>query len=126
MVAFLFSQPVHFDCYTARPLERAALQRLLPWLKSSTVLQDQPGTFTVLSAGGALRLRFPGERSAQGAREDRGCCSCARAQQPGSKPERATALNKGQFQLVYRMDRRAKEAHSTLPRPEAPPTGTVE
>ena len=54
-----------FDFFTARPLERAALQRLLPWLKSSTVLQDQPGTFTVLSAGDALRLRFPGERSAR-------------------------------------------------------------
>jgi hypothetical protein len=58
---------VDFDFFTARPLERAALQRLLPWLNSSTVLQDQPGTFTVLSAGDALRLRFPGERSAQGA-----------------------------------------------------------
>jgi hypothetical protein len=34
---------VDFDFFTARPLERAALQRLLPWLKSSTVLQDQPG-----------------------------------------------------------------------------------
>ena len=46
---------VDFDFFTARPLERAALQRLLPWLKSSTVLQDQPGTFTVLSAGDAAR-----------------------------------------------------------------------
>jgi hypothetical protein len=56
---------VDFDFFTARPLERAALQRLLPWLKSSTVLQDQASTFTVLSAGDALRLRFPGERSAR-------------------------------------------------------------
>ena len=56
---------VDFDFFTARPLERAALQRLLPWLESSTVLQDQPGTFTVLSAGDALRLRFPGERRAR-------------------------------------------------------------
>jgi hypothetical protein len=46
---------VDFDFFTARPLERAALQRLLPWLESSTVLQDQPGTFTVLSAGDAVR-----------------------------------------------------------------------
>jgi len=38
-----------------RALERGALQRLLPWLKSSSVLQDQPGTFTVLSAGDAVR-----------------------------------------------------------------------
>ena len=46
---------VDFDFFTTRPLERAALQRLLPWLESSTVLQDQPGTFTVLSAGDAVR-----------------------------------------------------------------------
>jgi hypothetical protein len=46
---------VDFDFFTARPLERAALQRLLPWLESSTVLQDQPATFTVLSAGDAVR-----------------------------------------------------------------------
>jgi len=46
---------VDFDFFTARPLDRAGLQRLLPWLKSSTVLQDQPGTFTVLSAGDAAR-----------------------------------------------------------------------
>ena len=56
---------VDLGLFTARPLERAALQRLLPWLKSSTVRQDQPGTLTVLSAGDALRLRFPGERSAR-------------------------------------------------------------
>jgi hypothetical protein len=46
---------VDFDFFTTRPLERAVLQRLLPWLESSTVLQDQPGTFTVLSAGDAVR-----------------------------------------------------------------------
>ncbi|MEI6616163.1 MAG: nucleotidyl transferase AbiEii/AbiGii toxin family protein [Cyanobium sp. ELA507] len=46
---------VDFDFFTARPLERGALQRLLPWLESSTVLQNQPDTFTVLSAGDAGR-----------------------------------------------------------------------
>jgi hypothetical protein len=29
--------------HARRALERGALQRLLPWLKSSSVLQDQPG-----------------------------------------------------------------------------------
>jgi len=52
---------VDFNFFAARPLERAALQSLLPWLKSSTVLQDQPGPSTVLSGGDALRLGFPGE-----------------------------------------------------------------
>ena len=52
---------VDFNVFAARPLERAALQSLLPWLKSSTVLQDQPGPSTVPSGGDALRLGFPGE-----------------------------------------------------------------
>jgi len=42
---------VDFDFFTARPLDRAALRRLLPWLDRATVLQDQPDTLTVLSAG---------------------------------------------------------------------------
>lgn len=46
---------VDFDFFKTDPLDRSALHRLLPWLKSSTVLQDQPDTFTVLSAGDAAR-----------------------------------------------------------------------
>ncbi len=44
---------VDFDFFSARPLDRAALRRLLPWLDNTTTLQDQPGTLTVLSAGDA-------------------------------------------------------------------------
>lgn len=44
---------VDFDFFSARPLDRAALRRLLPWLDEATVLQDQPGTLTLLSAGDA-------------------------------------------------------------------------
>ena len=44
---------VDFAFFSARPLDRAALRRLLPWLDNTTTLQDQPGTLTVLSAGDA-------------------------------------------------------------------------
>jgi len=44
---------VDFDFFSARPPDRAALRRLLPWLDNTTTLQDQPGTLTVLSAGDA-------------------------------------------------------------------------
>lgn len=44
---------VDFDFFSARPLDRAALRRLLPWLNNTTSLQDQPGTLTLLSAGDA-------------------------------------------------------------------------
>ncbi|MFM7267976.1 MAG: nucleotidyl transferase AbiEii/AbiGii toxin family protein, partial [Cyanobium sp.] len=44
---------VDFDFFSDRPLDRAGLRRLLPWLNEATALQDQPGTLTVLSAGGA-------------------------------------------------------------------------
>ena len=155
---------VDFDFFTARPLERAALQRLLPWLESSTVLQDQPGTFTVLSAGDAVRqggvkvsffggltigrvaepepssddvavLLASGLTLTEGLGAARALYGSAfpvsealkalvyfadgdlgelpaSTQQPGSEPERATALSK---------DRRSTEKRSTHPRPEAPP-----
>lgn len=47
---------VDFDFFTARPLERRGLDRLLPWLARATVLQDQPDTLTVLSAADDVRL----------------------------------------------------------------------
>ena len=44
---------VDFDFFSDRPLDRAGLRRLLPWLNEATALQDQPGTLTVLSAADA-------------------------------------------------------------------------
>ncbi|MFM6127775.1 MAG: nucleotidyl transferase AbiEii/AbiGii toxin family protein, partial [Sphaerospermopsis kisseleviana] len=44
---------VDFDFFSDRPLDRAGLHRLLPWLNEATALQDQPGTLTVLSAADA-------------------------------------------------------------------------
>ena len=40
---------VNFDFFSARPLDRLALARALPWLPDARVLQDQPETLTVLS-----------------------------------------------------------------------------
>lgn len=41
---------VDFDFSHSRPLDRAGLDRALPWLRDATVLQDQPDAFTVLTA----------------------------------------------------------------------------
>ena len=40
---------VDFDFFSDRPLDRQQLSRVLPWLNSARVLQDQPETLTVLS-----------------------------------------------------------------------------
>jgi len=45
---------VDFDFFSARPLDRLALARALPWLPDARVLQDQPETLTVLSTEPAL------------------------------------------------------------------------
>ncbi len=37
-----------FDFFTDRPLDREALEDAFPFIRRSTVLQDQPNTFTVL------------------------------------------------------------------------------
>ena len=44
---------VDFDFFTDKPLNRGALLTSFPFLERSTVLQDQPETFTVLVASGA-------------------------------------------------------------------------
>ena len=41
---------VDFDFFHSRPLDRAGLDRALPWLRDAAVLQDQPDAFTVLTA----------------------------------------------------------------------------
>lgn len=38
-----------FDFFSGQPLDQQQLNRDLPWLRSSLVLQDQPDTLTVLS-----------------------------------------------------------------------------
>lgn len=40
---------VDFDFFTDRPLDRPAIHRAFPFIGQSTVLQDQPATFTVLT-----------------------------------------------------------------------------
>lgn len=42
---------VDFDFFSASPLDRIGLAQALPWLRRARVLQDQPDTLTVLSAG---------------------------------------------------------------------------
>ena len=39
---------VDFDFFSDRPLDKAALQKALPFIKRSSVIQDQSDTFTVL------------------------------------------------------------------------------
>ncbi len=45
---------VDFDFFSDKPLDQQRLSRLLPWLASAQVLQDQPDTLTVLSAASEL------------------------------------------------------------------------
>jgi hypothetical protein len=52
-------QSVDFDFFTARPVNRDALREALPFLKQSTVLQDSPNTFTVVTASG-VKISFFG------------------------------------------------------------------
>lgn len=49
---------VDFDFFAATPLDRQALQRLIPWLAKASVLQDQPDALTVLSTGGGVKVSF--------------------------------------------------------------------
>jgi hypothetical protein len=51
---------VDFDFFSQPPLERAALQRSLPWLASAEVLQDEPESLTVLAPGGVKVSFFGG------------------------------------------------------------------
>ena len=51
---------VHFDFFTERPLDRAALHRGLPWLGASAVLQDEPEAITVLAPGDVKVSLFGG------------------------------------------------------------------
>ncbi len=55
---------VDFDFFSDRPLDRQQLSRVLPWLDSARVLQDQPETLTVLSPApeleNAIKLSFFG------------------------------------------------------------------
>lgn len=39
---------VDFDFFSDRPLDKTALQKALPFIKWSTVIQDQPDSFTIL------------------------------------------------------------------------------
>ena len=39
---------VDFDFFSDRPLDKAALQKALPFIKRSSVIQDQPDSFTIL------------------------------------------------------------------------------
>jgi len=43
---------VDFDFFTDKPLDRNALQNAFPFLQQSTVLQDEPNAFTVLTPDG--------------------------------------------------------------------------
>ena len=43
---------VDFDFFTSRPLDQAALVRLLPFLRESTPIQSSAGTFEVLTREG--------------------------------------------------------------------------
>lgn len=46
---------VDFDFFTGEPLDREAIKASFPFIAGSTVLQDRPGTFTVLAPGGEMR-----------------------------------------------------------------------
>lgn len=52
-------QSVDFDFFCDLPLERTALRTALSFLGSSTVLQDEPNSLTVLSSGG-VKVSFFG------------------------------------------------------------------
>lgn len=53
-------QSVDFDFFTHLPLNRSALSAALPWLKVADILQDEPGTLTVLGPGGVKASFFGG------------------------------------------------------------------
>ena len=42
---------VDFDFFTAQPLDQTGLNLALPWLRTATVLQEQPQTLTVITTG---------------------------------------------------------------------------
>jgi hypothetical protein len=42
------SRPIDFDFFTEKPIDKAALQSAFPFLRQSTVLQDEPNAYTVL------------------------------------------------------------------------------
>lgn len=50
---------VAFDCFQSRPLDRAGLDRPLPWLSDATVVQDQPLAQGVGGRQGDARVRLP-------------------------------------------------------------------
>jgi len=51
---------VDFDFFAHEPLDRSALRRALPWLGSADILQDEPGTLTVLAPQGVKVSFFGG------------------------------------------------------------------
>jgi Nucleotidyl transferase AbiEii toxin, Type IV TA system len=51
---------VDFNFFADRPLDKAALQKAFPFIKQSSVIQDQPDRFTILVADSRVASRVAG------------------------------------------------------------------